>query len=211
MNDGDDQQSLSAMMGRALEVHDSMSSQLKWNETLICELQGRAENEAPGVLGEQTTSDPGSSSLRGFDTSLSTRQEAVNLTMPGTLRALFTDSVRRESIIHPSSRDKSNVSTGGNVDGFLINERGQKRLRDQTWIKGRPRDSQSGSSESPASQRSKRYQGARHTKARSVKSVSSCRTDSMSESSNHESEDDSDGSKDDDDLGSLDSGYRTGV
>ena len=77
-----------------LEVHDSMLSQLKWNETLICELQGQAENGAPGVLGERTTSDPGSSSLRGFDTSLSTGQEAVNLTMPGTLRASFTDPVR---------------------------------------------------------------------------------------------------------------------
>ena len=70
-----------------------MLSQLKWNETLICELQGWAENGAPGVLGERTTSDPGSSSLRGFDTSLSTGQEAINLTMPGTLRASFTDPV----------------------------------------------------------------------------------------------------------------------
>ena len=93
----------------------------------------------------------------------------------------------------------------------MINERGQKKLRDQTWTKGRPRDSLSGSSESPASQRSKRYHGARHTKARSVKSVLSCSTDSMSESSNHESENDSDESNDDDDSGSLDSGYHTGV
>ena len=71
VNDRDDQQSLSAMMGRALEVHDSMLSQLKQNETLICELQGQAENGAPVVSGERTTSDPGSSSLRGFDTPLS--------------------------------------------------------------------------------------------------------------------------------------------
>ena len=40
VNDGGDQQRLSAMMGRALEVHDSMLSQLKQNETLILELQG---------------------------------------------------------------------------------------------------------------------------------------------------------------------------
>ena len=94
VNDRDDQQSLSAMMERTLEVHDSMLSQLKQNETLIHELQGWAENGAPGILGEQTTSDPGSSSLRGFDTSLSTGQEAINLIMPGTLRGSFTDPVR---------------------------------------------------------------------------------------------------------------------
>ena len=81
----------------------------------------------------------------------------VNITVPGTLRASFTDPVRRESMTHPYLWDKSNVSTGGNFDGFLINERGRKRLRDETWTKGRPRDSLSGSSENRASQRSKRY------------------------------------------------------
>ena len=69
-NSRDDQQSLSAMMGRALQVRDSVLSQLKQNETLICELQGRAENGVSGVLGEQMTLDPGSSSLRGCYTAI---------------------------------------------------------------------------------------------------------------------------------------------
>ena len=97
----DDQQGLSTMLRRALQVHDSMLSQLKRNETLIRELQGQAENGESGVSGEHAASNPGSSSLRNSVAPLSTGQEAVDRLMPGMSRAMLTNPVRRESVAHP--------------------------------------------------------------------------------------------------------------
>ena len=187
-----------------------MLSQLKQNETLIRELQGRAENGVSGVLGEQMTSDPGSSSLRGYVTQPSMGQEVVNPTMSGAPRALRTELTQQGSVPHPSSQDKLGISTNADVGGSSVDERGRKRQRGKTWSSRRHRISQSGSSESPVSVRDKRRCKIGHVKARSVKSMSSHSPNSTSESSSDNSDDDSDESPDDE-LESLDSSFQTGV
>ena len=207
-NDGDNQPNLSDVMGRALQVHDSMLSQLKRSETLIRELQGRAENEVSGVSGGQAASDPGSSSLRNLVAQPSLGQDVVNLTRVGI--SMGTDQTSQGSMIHPAPQDKGEGSADARVNGPSIDGRGRKRQRDQTPEPRRQRGSQSSPSESAVSRRSHQGCSIGHARTRSIKGSSSHSSDLTSESSNDESDDNSDDSTDDD-LKSVDSSFQPGV
>ena len=105
-----------------------MLSQLKLNETLIRELQGQAENDELGVLGEQAASDPGSSSLRNLFVQPSLGPEPVNLTVPRASGSSDADQTRQKSLM----QGRPDGLAGARDDGSPVHRRRHKRQRDHT-------------------------------------------------------------------------------